>query len=346
MLLVVDASIQSANKNQETIYVFFGLILLVDASIQSANKKLNIDKYWLPNQPRLTRQLIFNKNPWNKGFDWQSLLLQLAEDSGNVSWQYAPGKQLAPASSRIWRWDLDSQVVRHTCHCITRWVRRKLKAPLWLLFWRASKTPLPGSSPFFGVIVSYKLILLTEYLASMACHTPILGPVIPRWSLPQTKSKGTNWLDCVDSSPGARVFLIFIYFIIIQPNKFSHFGRVTPFPTTFYPSFPAEWAALPVAATPQGRFGTRRRAALGLVASRGSSLDSRRRNLVLHGAFPKIQAYNQWNITQRVGPWQIPQKLSQLCRPGARFGTPQSWKGAEVQILVPSTWNPRLWRGL
>jgi len=45
MLLVVDASIQSANKNQETIYVFFGLILLVDASIQSANKKLNIDKY-------------------------------------------------------------------------------------------------------------------------------------------------------------------------------------------------------------------------------------------------------------------------------------------------------------
>ena len=169
--------------------------------------------------------------------------------------------------------------------------QRKLKAPLWLLFfWRVSKTPLPGSSPFFGVIVSYKLIFLTEYLASMACHTPILGPVIPRWSLPpQTKSKGTNWLDCVDSSPGARVFP---NFIIIQPNKFSHFGRVTPFPTTFYPSFPAEWAALPVAATPQGRFGTRRRAALGLVASRGSSLDSRRRNLVLHGAFQKIQAYN------------------------------------------------------
>ena len=40
LILVVDASVQNANKNQEPMFLqyFFWLILVVDASIQSANK--------------------------------------------------------------------------------------------------------------------------------------------------------------------------------------------------------------------------------------------------------------------------------------------------------------------
>ena len=54
---------------QETTFVWADTKTISSGCFNSKRQqKLNIDKYWLPNQPRLTRQLKFNKNPWNKGF--------------------------------------------------------------------------------------------------------------------------------------------------------------------------------------------------------------------------------------------------------------------------------------
>ena len=60
---------KAPTENQETTFVWADTKTISSGCFNSKRQqKLNIDKYWLPNQPRLTRQLKFNKNPWNKGF--------------------------------------------------------------------------------------------------------------------------------------------------------------------------------------------------------------------------------------------------------------------------------------